>query len=110
MGEFRPSRPGERRGGRKKGTPNKIDGDIKTMILGALAGVGGEQYLMRQADQNPAAFLSLIGKVLPLQVTGDPERPLSISFEWAPALASVAPTIEHESQQLEVSFETKSDE
>jgi hypothetical protein len=96
MGEFRPSRPGERRGGRQKGTPNKVDGDIKHMVLAALAGVGGEQYLMRQADENPTAFLTLVGKVLPLQITGDPERPVAIEFTWAPAAATAA--VSHETK------------
>jgi hypothetical protein len=41
------------------------------MILEALAQKGGADYLARQADENPAAFMTLVGKVLPLQVTGD---------------------------------------
>ena len=90
MGEFRPSVPGERRGGRQKGTPNKVDVDIKRMVLRALDGVGGEQYLMRQAEENPGSFLTLVGKVLPLQITGDPERPVAIKFTWAPAAATQA--------------------
>ncbi|HTI79476.1 MAG TPA: hypothetical protein VL614_03400 [Acetobacteraceae bacterium] len=64
------------------------------MVLAALAGVGGEQYLMRQADENPTAFLTLVGKVLPLQITGDPDRPVSIEFTWAPA--TPAPAVSHE--------------
>jgi hypothetical protein len=79
------------------------------MILGALSDVGGREYLAEQARSNPGPFLSLVGKVLPLQLTGDPERPIAIDFSWAPA-QNVAPTIEHESPQLEVSFETKSDD
>jgi len=55
--------------GRKPGIPNKITGDLKGMILGALAGAGGEAYLQRQADENPGAFLTLIGKVLPTTLT-----------------------------------------
>ena len=55
--------------GRKPGVPNKITGDLKGMILGALAGAGGEAYLQRQADENPGAFLTLIGKVLPTTLT-----------------------------------------
>ena len=94
MGEFRPSRPGERRGGRQKGTPNKVDVDIKRMVLRALDGVGGEQYLMRQVEENPGSFLTLVGKVLPLQITGDPDRPVSIEFTWAPAAATQA--VSHE--------------
>lgn len=62
--------------GRRKGVPNKLSGDLRNMILGALAGAGGEAYLQRQAEQNPAAFLTLVGKVLPLQLTGDPDHPV----------------------------------
>jgi len=69
MSGFRGSAPGERRGGRQKGTPNKSTADLKGMILGALAGAGGEAYLQRQADENPGAFLTLIGKVLPTTLT-----------------------------------------
>jgi len=65
------------------------------MVLAALAGVGGELYLMRQADENPTAFLSLVGKVLPLQITGDPDRPVSIEFTWAPA---TPPAVSHETK------------
>jgi hypothetical protein len=35
------------------------------MILGALDGAGGQVYLQKQANENPGAFLTLIGKVLP---------------------------------------------
>jgi hypothetical protein len=58
-------------GGRVAGTPNKATVDLKGMILGALAGAGGEAYLQRQADENPSAFLTLVGKVLPTTLTGD---------------------------------------
>lgn len=56
--------------GRPKGIPNKINGEIREMIICALDGVGGVGYLMRQAEENPVAFMGLVGKVLPLQVTG----------------------------------------
>jgi hypothetical protein len=78
MGEFRPSLPGERRGGRQKGTPNKATNDIKAMILGALSDVGGRDYLARQAIENPGPFMTLVGKVLPTQLTSD-----SIGDHWA---------------------------
>ena len=71
MSGIRGSAPGERRGGRQKGTPNKVNSDLKEMILGALAGAGGQDYLQRQAELNPGAFLTLIGKVLPMQITGE---------------------------------------
>lgn len=72
----RGSKPGERRGGRKKGVPNKLTGQLKDMILGALEDAGGQEYLKLQAVNNPNAFLSLVGKVLPLQVTGSQGGPL----------------------------------
>lgn len=40
------------------------------MILQALDNKGGVSYLETQADSNPTAFLTLVGKVLPLQVNG----------------------------------------
>ena len=56
--------------GRPKGSINKVTADVKAMILQALDGAGGAVYLQRQADENPSAFLTLVGKVLPTQVTG----------------------------------------
>lgn len=69
---------GLRRGGpgRKPGVPNKITSSLKEMILQALSNKGGVTYLETQADQNPNAFLALVGRVLPLQVQGDPDQPL----------------------------------
>lgn len=68
------AKPGERRGGRQKGTPNKFSGELKEMILNALSAAGGQQYLEEQANKNPTAFMTLIGKVLPLSVTGQGEN------------------------------------
>ena len=59
---------GKKTGGRVKGTPNRLSGALKDMILNALAGVGGEEYLRLQAGENPTAFLTLVGKVLPMTV------------------------------------------
>jgi hypothetical protein len=62
--------------GRKKGVPNKVTGELKSMILKALDEAGGVEYLKTQAKKSPNAFLALIGRVLPLQVSGDPDAPL----------------------------------
>lgn len=59
------------KGGSRKGVPNKVTSDLKSMVLKALDGAGGVEYLIEQAHAKPAAFLALVGKVLPLQVTGD---------------------------------------
>lgn len=73
----RGSKPGERRGGRQKGTPNKMTKDVKEMILGALNAKGGQKYLEKQADANPVAFMTLVGKVLPLTIASDPNNPMA---------------------------------
>ena len=64
--------------GRPKGMPNKTTAQLKEMILGALEGVGGIEYLQERANdpKTASAFLTLVGKVLPLQVAGDPDNPI----------------------------------
>lgn len=64
--------------GRPKGSQNKTTALLKDAILRAAeqAGnrVGSEglvSYLEKQADEQPTAFMSLLGKVLPMQVTGE---------------------------------------
>jgi hypothetical protein len=60
--------------GRPKGAPNKLTKALKDAILEASERAGGQggtvAYLQTQAIANPTAFLSLLGKVLPMQVTG----------------------------------------
>ena len=77
---MRGSQPGERRGGRSRGTPNKLTKALRDAILLAAEKAGGEGglvgYLTLQAHENPRAFLCLLGKVLPLQVAGDESAPL----------------------------------
>ena len=57
--------------GRKPGIPNKANGLLKDAIIQAAEEAGGREgivgYLTQQARKHPAAFLSLIGRVLPLQ-------------------------------------------
>lgn len=62
--------------GRPKGSTNKATAALKDMILKALDENGGADYLAIQARQNPAAFMTLLGKVLPMTVAGDPDNPL----------------------------------
>jgi hypothetical protein len=62
--------------GRPKGSPNKIQAAVKEMVIQALDDAGGVEYLVAQSRDNPTAFLTLVGKVLPLQVSGDPDHPL----------------------------------
>lgn len=61
---------GPKLGGRQKGTPNKMTKALKEMVLGALDRAGGEAYLLKQAQENPASFLTLLGKILPMSIEG----------------------------------------
>lgn len=82
------SKPGERRGGRQRGTPNKVTGALKDMILQALSNVGGVTYLEKQAKKQPGHFLSLVGRVLPLQVKdggADPQVPAPVIHQHVTA-------------------------
>jgi hypothetical protein len=58
--------------GRPKGSMNKVTAELKDMILQALDGAGGVKYLQDRAKdpRTASAFLSLVGKTLPLTVKG----------------------------------------
>jgi len=57
--------------GRPKGSANKVTAAVKDMIVHALDEAGGVDYLVRQSAENPAAFMTLVGKVIPLQVNSN---------------------------------------
>lgn len=61
------ARPGA---GRPKGSIDKGNALIREMIVQALDEAGGVQYLVETAKSHQAAFLALIGKVMPVQVEG----------------------------------------
>ena len=74
---------GERKGGRKKGTRNKVTPLLKEAILQTgqqagndLNGGGLVGYLQYQAEANPVAFMTLLGRVLPLQAKAMDGKPL----------------------------------
>ena len=69
------------KGGSRKGKPNKVTKELKEMILNALDKAGGEDYLIEQAEKSPAAFMTLIGKVLPMQVTGSDGGAIVVTWQ-----------------------------
>jgi hypothetical protein len=73
--------------------PNKVPADIKAMVLAALDKAGGVDYLRDRAFYQPVAFLGLVGKVLPLQVTGKDGVPLQVDFRWADAPAGAVSSV-----------------
>jgi len=95
--------------GRPKGVPNKLTTDLKTMILGALEDAGGRDYLTQQAAQNPAAFLTLVGKILPLQMVGDRDNPVQFVVRGPSAVESASDWLKAHAPQIidgEVESET----
>lgn len=79
---------GNRGKGRPKGSQNKTTALLKDAILKAAEQAGNKagddglvSYLEEQASENPGPFMSLLGKVLPMQVVGDPENPLTVVTE-----------------------------
>ena len=65
-----------RKKGRPKGSQNRVTTSLKEMILKAAELAGGEGgavgYLLERANdpKTQGVFLALLGKILPLQVTG----------------------------------------
>jgi hypothetical protein len=72
---------GRKTGGRQKGTPNKMGPALKQSILDAAEEAGQSLnkggtvgYLRWAAIEYPAAFLGLMGKVLPMTIAGEGEN------------------------------------
>lgn len=76
------ARGGKREGaGRPKGALDKNNKELRAMILAALDQNGGVAYLAAKAESHPQAFMSLLGRVLPLAVEGgDPEKPVTVTW------------------------------
>ena len=76
--------------GRPKGSPNKSTAILKDAILQAASAAGGKAgmvgYLVEQAKANPGPFMALMGKVLPLQMSGDPDNPVKMEIAWRPSV------------------------
>lgn len=64
--------------GRPKGSRNKATAALKDAILKALDEEGGVKYLRTLATEHPPAFAQLLGKILPMQVSGEGGGPLTV--------------------------------
>lgn len=84
---------GKREGaGRKAGSSNAINKLLKEAIIEAAEAVGDGNrkkglvaYLTARAEDQPAAYLALLGKLLPTTMAGDPENPIKVEHEVKPA-------------------------
>ena len=72
--------------GRPKGLPNRTTGLLRDAVLKAAETAGGGEpdglvnYLVVQAKQNPAPFMTLLGKVLPTQVSGEDDNNIRVTI------------------------------
>ena len=62
------------RSGRKKGGANKITADVRQAIMEAFSILGGAEYLRKVATEDPKAFCTLQGKLVPVKVADDAEN------------------------------------
>ena len=69
-------------GGRPKGVRNKLTATVKEAIVEAFNQVGGVDYLVSIAKDDPKTFCALVGKVIPLQVTGEDGKPIEMKITW----------------------------
>ena len=80
----RGSKPGEKRGGRGKGTPNKVTASVKQAIEAAAEGLGGVDRLIAWAKEEPANerifWGNIYPKLLPLQIANDPTNPFTVQI------------------------------
>lgn len=77
-------RPKPAGSGRKPGTINKKTKELKELVFNALhAGEGAEKWLIQQKQDNPVAFMTLLGKFVPrdLNLGGQPENPVVTRIE-----------------------------
>ncbi len=86
-----PRTPGS---GRKPGSRNMTSQKLKELVFQALEQQEGGAigYLKTQAVQEPRAFMALIGKLLPTQITGEDGAPVRITqIELVPLVAQQTP-------------------
>jgi len=89
--------PKKRGRGRPKGSGKPLKSTIvlKQMIDAALYKVGGVDYLARQAEENPVAFMNLIAKTMPKNINVDIKDNRNVSDMIIAARKSVK-TLQHD--------------
>jgi hypothetical protein len=80
----RGSQPGERRGGRHAGTPNKLTALARDAIAHAANSLGGAKRLAAWAKEKPenetAFWTRIYPRLLPVQVTGIDGAPIQVTI------------------------------
>lgn len=90
--------------GRPKGIPNKQTKQIKDMVTQALERAGGVHYLVKCAHdpKTAAAFLSLVGKIVPLQVNANVDGAIKLELSWlgGRSIGTTAAQIEDKTSEI----------
>lgn len=77
--------------GKGPAKPQASTGQIRDMVAEALHAAGGAAYLTELSGTDPKAFVSLIGKVLPLQAkpSGDADNLEALDTAVSPAVQGI---------------------
>lgn len=76
----RGSKPGERRGGRGKGTPNKTTAVFKQAVLNVFNKNGGEKWFADWAKSEPTEFFKIASRLIPQEVNGAIDGSLTVKI------------------------------
>ena len=79
MPKFTPGTPKPANSGRRPGQQNHTTVKVKEAILKAFDQVGGHQYLIGIALTDPRTFCTLVGRVLPSELSGPDGSPIEIT-------------------------------
>jgi hypothetical protein len=64
------AKPGERRGGRQKGTPNKLTKKFKDAIALVYDDIGGDKAFAAWARKNQTEFYRIAARIIPHEFVG----------------------------------------
>jgi hypothetical protein len=78
---FKPGNQVSKSKGRPKGSKNKLGLQVKAAVMAAFDQVGGVEYLANVARDNPQVFCTLLGRIIPTEIHGDPDAPVISSVE-----------------------------
>ena len=57
--------------GRHPGTPNRVTSAVREAVLAAFDEVGGKNYLVRLAQDDPKTFCALLARLVPMQLRAE---------------------------------------
>ena len=68
--------------GRPKGSLNRSTASVKAALLEAFEGTGGVKSLIAWGKENQTEFYKLLGRLIPVEVTGDGGGPIEHQHVW----------------------------